>query len=238
MANGPRPKPNVPGRGIDAFGGGVVDPTENVKDLVQADKESNALLRASEKERIDDLRRADKELARAQVQHTRQILALTTRYEDKLRVAEKGRIDAIRAVDVGAVAVAAERSSQQAAMLASQVTQSAEILRALVQSTASALENRLQSLSNGLTERLAAIEKTQYESKGRAELADPAVVALTEQVKTLAALASEKTGKETGWKAGTGWIVAIVSLVFLVMGGIAGAVMFWINFTSRAGGNP
>lgn len=74
----------------------------------------------------------------------------------QLSEAESKRIDAIRAVDVAAVAIASEKAAAQAAVLANQVSTSEEALRNLV-----------QQITNQLTERLALLEKAQYESQGK-----------------------------------------------------------------------
>lgn len=66
---------------------GPIDPTANVLQLVEA-----AIIRQ------DDLREADS-------RHAHELNELRASYQQKLREAETARIDAIRAVDVGAVTV-------------------------------------------------------------------------------------------------------------------------------------
>src|ERR1017187_8731470 len=90
------------------------DPTINVRELFELTND-----------RIDGLMNAE---------HIRLNEQMTLRAEHtaQLTLAEAKRIDAIRAVDVGAVSVANERANAQAAVLASQVSTSAETLRALV----------------------------------------------------------------------------------------------------------
>lgn len=125
------------GLGIDAAGGPVVDPTENVKQLVIA-----------ETRRQDDLREMESA-------HAREIMDLRARYDDKLREAEAKRIDAIRAVDVAAVNRAAEVSSTVAATLAAQVATTAETLRATL---AAALEPIIKDIAD--------LRRAQYEQVG------------------------------------------------------------------------
>jgi hypothetical protein len=100
---------------VDRQGNLALDPTKNVIDILDAAVK-----------RQDDLRELE-------AGHVREVIELRARYDDKLRVSESGRIDAIRAVDVGAVNRAAEVSSQQAATLAAQVATSAETLRGQVE---------------------------------------------------------------------------------------------------------
>ena len=105
---------NNPGPGVDAQGRPVIDPTENVKALTEAAVN-----------RLDDLRNTE-------TQHSKDLISIITKnieemaklradYDDRLRDAESKRIDAIRAVDVGAVQRAAEVSAAQAQTLAIQV---------------------------------------------------------------------------------------------------------------------
>jgi len=134
-----------PGPGVDASGTPVVDPTQNVLDLVQA-----AI------QRQDDLREADGEKLQAESIHLRELMALRSEYEDRLRKAETARIDAIRAVDVGAVQRATEVAAVQAETLRSQVATSAEALRV---AWAASLEPIQKDIAD--------LRKTQYEQAGQ-----------------------------------------------------------------------
>ena len=136
------------------------DPTKNVRSLiVQANDHAN-FLRALELKRIDDLMLAEQKRVNEQ-------LILRADYSSKLAEAEAKRIDAIRAVDVGAVAVASDRANGQAAVLANQVAASAETLRSLVAATATTQAQQLATLTTQLTDRLSSLEKSQYENKGQ-----------------------------------------------------------------------
>jgi hypothetical protein len=151
----------VPPQGTTPF-----DPTQNVLNLVTA-----AI------QRQDDLRNM-------QAEHERYIAELRAQYEeklrqahddkadlraadnDKLRLAESARIDAIRAVDVGAVNRAAEVSATQASTLATQVATSAEALRGQVeaarQQTATALAAALEPSQKDIQD----LRRAQYEAQG------------------------------------------------------------------------
>lgn len=131
------------------------DPTHNVLQLV------NAAVK-----RLDDLSTERAERTKDIMTLNKEILNLHVSYGEKLSVAESKRIDAIRAVDVGAVAIASERATQQATVLANQVSASAETLRTLVATTAGTVAAQLQSVSNQLVDRIALLEKSQYETKG------------------------------------------------------------------------
>ena len=132
----------------DAQGGPVIDPTQNVLDLV------NAAI-----ERQDDLRQVE-------VRHVRELIAVRASYDERLRVTETARIDAIRAVDVGAVNRAAEVSAQQATTLAAQVATSAETLRTQVAASAVAATATLSAALEPIQKDIQDLRKAQYEAQG------------------------------------------------------------------------
>lgn len=141
-------KPDRPGLGVDAQGSPVIDPTKNVLDLVSA-----AI------QRQDDLRESDR-------RHFRELAGLRADYDEKLRRAETARIDAIRAVDVGAVNRAAEVSAQQATTLAAQVATSAETLRTQVAAAASQAQAQLAAALEPIQKDIADLRRAQYEAQG------------------------------------------------------------------------
>jgi hypothetical protein len=124
------------------------DPTRNVLDLVEA-----AI------KRQDDLRASESESLRREA-------ALRAEYDEKLRMAETARIDAIRAVDVGAVNRAAEVSSQVASTLAAAVAASAEALRDQVSAVASASDMRLAAALDPIQKAIDDLRRAQYEAQG------------------------------------------------------------------------
>lgn len=133
------------GKGVDATGGPVIDPTKNVLDLVQAGKQ-----------RQDDLREADRTLYLAELAHVKEMAELRAAHARELRKAETDRIDAIRAVDVGAVQRAAEVALTQTSTLAQQTATLAETLRTQV---AAATAAQSTALTNGLAPVQKAIEE-------------------------------------------------------------------------------
>jgi len=116
----------------------VIDPTRNVLDLVGA-----AI------QRQDDLREMESK-------HARERAELMAGYEDKLRVAESERINAIRAVDVAAVQRASEVANQQAATLALQVSTTADAFRMALDAKVEPIQRRIDDLS-----------RAQYEAQGQ-----------------------------------------------------------------------
>jgi hypothetical protein len=107
------------------------DPTENVYALV------DAAMRRQDDLRVQDAIHA-REMREADTRRIDEKAELRAAYEDKLRQAESARIDAIRAVDVGAVNRAAEVSATAAAALAAQLVATAEASRAQVSAAAGA----------------------------------------------------------------------------------------------------
>jgi hypothetical protein len=182
------------------------DPTSNVRALV-----------ALEVKRIDDLRAAESRRVDSEA-------ALRAFYDEKLRDAESKRIDAIRSVDVNAVAVANERANAQAAVLASQVQASAEALRALVASTSATVAQQFNQVTAQIQERLAALEKSSYEGQGRSAYTDPALTALLAEVRTLSAARAQSSGTSQGANA-------VVGYIFAGLGGIAVIVSFVVVLT-------
>ncbi len=123
---------------MDASGGPVIDPTQNVLDLVNA-----AIARQ------DDLRMAES-------RHVREIATLRAEYAAELRKAETERLNAIRAVDVNAVQRAAEVANQQATTLAAGQAAQADAVRVTL---AAALEP--------IQKDIAELRKSQYELAGQ-----------------------------------------------------------------------
>jgi hypothetical protein len=127
----------------------VIDPTKNVLEHV-----------AAAIRRQDDLRAAES-------RHVREVGTLREHYAQALRAAESARIDAIRAVDVGAVSRAAEVASTQATTLATQVQVSAETLRAQVAAAATAAAVSLAAALEPVQKNIDDLRRAQYEQQGQ-----------------------------------------------------------------------
>jgi hypothetical protein len=209
-----------PGAGVDARGLPAFDPSENVKALSEAANK-----------RQDDLRAAAEKYMQAQIEAAQRInelraiklddeAKLRAEYAAALAMAEAKRIDAIRAVDVNAVAVASQRASDQATVLATQVAQSAEALRALVATTAATVAASQQQLANTLSARLTTLEQAGYTSQGKQTVSDPAFISLQSDVRALTASRSDIAGVVAGRSDVIGWIA------FGIMALIAAAAAF------------
>lgn len=212
------------GIAVDAQGGPVVDPTTNVLQLVNAAVD-----------RLNDLRDSDFKwsqlLHSANERRLDEQMKLHSDFSDKLSLAESKRIDAIRAVDVSAVAVASERATQQAAVLANQVTTSADALRTLVATTAATMATQTQNLTTQFTDRLASLEKSQYENKGKSGLTDPMLQELIGEVRGLRDSRETSTGKASGMSTSWAMLIGAIGLIALLLG-------MWNNFNKGKVLNP
>jgi hypothetical protein len=137
------------GLGVDAQGGPVVDPTQNVLDLV-----------AAAIQRQDDLRAAES-------RHVREIAVLRAEYQAEIRQLETQRVNAIRAVDAQAVQQAAGVAETRASALATQVAASAEAMRNQVAAAAQAAQLALTQALGPINEAIADLRRAQYEAQGQ-----------------------------------------------------------------------
>lgn len=242
-----------PGVGVDARGGAVVDPTKNVEDLVKAEKLRNDDLRIAQEKlfeakldaaaRYNDLlSKHNQELREAAVQRLDAENKIRDAAAERLLIAEAKRIDAIRAVDVNAVAVANQRTSEQATALQTQTTASAEVLRnqvarsaedlrALVQTTATTqLANQQQQFNavisqiQAVSARVTTLEQSGAEGKGRQAPPDPVIATLLAEVRALRDAKSTTTGVDTGRSDVVGWIVGGLALLFMFVGAIIAVI--------------
>jgi len=133
----------------------VIDPTKNVLGVV-----------AAAVQRLDDLRDlADKGL--------RDLIQANAAHAAELREAEAKRIDAIRAVDVGAVNRAAEVAAQQALTLSTQTQTMAETLRTQASAAATSYRTELLAALEPMQKDIADLRRVQYEQAGsKAQVVD------------------------------------------------------------------
>lgn len=136
------------GPATDSQNDPVIDPTENVLALVSA-----AI------QRQDDLRNLT-------TKHLEEMATLRAQHARELSRAETARIDAIRAVDVGAVNRAAEVASTQASTLAAQVATSAEAMRVQVAAAAAASNINLNAALEPIQRNVAELRQVQFQQQG------------------------------------------------------------------------
>jgi hypothetical protein len=134
------------GLGKDSSNGG--DPSKNVMDLVN-----------SRIERVDDLRESE-------TRHQTEIARLLTDRVEGMMAAESRRIDAIRVVDMAAVAEAAKAAAAQANVLAVTQQATAEALRTQVTDTAGLTETRFAAALSPMVRDVAELQKRAWETAG------------------------------------------------------------------------
>lgn len=134
---------------VDRLGNPTIDPTLNVKELIDL-----------QVRRLNDLRDAES-------RHVREMADLRADCAAELREAETKRIDAVRTVDVQAVQQAATVQATQANTLAVQVATSAETLRTQVAAAASAAAVALAAALEPIQKDIQDLRRVQYEQQGQ-----------------------------------------------------------------------
>jgi len=195
----------------------AIDKLQVVSDL-RAKYET--LLQEASTQRTDDLRAAESRRVNENIDAERRrvderivdligILTEQASSYERVRIAEAARVDANRAEDKLAAALAAERSASALTLLANTQATTAETLRNQVATTATTTLAQQQSILNPLIERVAQLEQTSYKGQGRAQEADPALAAAlltlanaqkvtAEKLDTLRTVQTTDTGRGLG----------------------------------------
>ncbi len=192
------------------------DPTSNVLSLVEAAVRRIDDMRVAETRRTDDLREAESRRIDQQAD-------LRAMYHEKLAVAESGRIDAIRQVDVLASHTNASSVAAAVSALAATTATNAETLRNALNSTATTIAKQTSDTVSQITERIAALEKSSYTGEGRQRVADPIMAEFMLDMKGLLKAQASGSGKSEGSTAMWGYVVGAFGLV-LTLVGIASAI--------------
>jgi hypothetical protein len=198
------------------------DPTQNVRELVDAANLRSDDLRAAEARRVDQALSAEGRRVDQAIEGLRREAELRADFASQLALAETKRIDAIRAVDVAAVAIANERATAQATVLANQVATSAETLRALVATQAAASAQQFSTSTQQLSDRISLLERSNYQGEGRSTLADPAMLKMATALELMQASMSSQTGKGQGISSTMAVILSVLG-GFGVIGGLVAA---------------
>jgi leucyl-tRNA synthetase len=244
--------PNEPAQIRNGAVVGAIDPTENVKALTAAGLEEQDKLREAESKRLaeaiaasrlltDSLREAETRRVNEQnaaesrrvdeqAELREQIASLRAEFYEKLRVAESARVDANRAEDKAAAALAAERLAAQVTALATTAATTAETLRNQVGTSAASQQ---QQVINPLVERVALLEQTSYKGQGREAVSDPALTtALTAlanaQTTTNAKLdkLADAQSQRTGQGLGAAQVLTYIFLAVGALGTIIGIIAY------------
>jgi hypothetical protein len=168
-----------------------VDPTDNVRDLVESsDTRNNDLRKVERKLFKSEIKRIEE-----QVTNLKQTLATDEKHGSELRTAESGRIDSIRQVDVSAVKTEADRALLAIQALASTTATNADNLRNALTVTAATIAKSTADTVGEITTRLAALEKAQYESRGKEAVADPVMADFMVEMRGVAKRTAEEATK-------------------------------------------
>lgn len=220
-----------PGIGVDAGGGAVVDPTENVKALALASADRQDDLRDLNDRRID----AEIRVLAVKVECMEEMANLRADFAEKLSRAESGRLDSIRQVDREEVAKTAMQANTAIDRLATAATTTAETLRNQVATTAQAQADSFSNSMGEVNKRLSQLELTSSEGKGKQTATDPVMVELVAEVKALRTSGANKTGESAGAKSlwtyiavGVGLLVTLF-MAAITVGGVIVAIAYAIK---------
>ena len=201
------------GMGIDAFGGAVIDPTENVKALA----ESNAVHQ-------DKIRDITQQLNEAKINHQKEVGELRERFMGLLRDAESARLNSIRQVD-----------REDVNKMSATASTTAEALRAQVATTAQTLAASLSNAMGEVNKRLSAVELAQSEGKGKQQVVDPALTEAFREVRALAIRSNTAQGSGEGATKMWGYVVAAIGLILMIgmamvtLGGVLVAIAYAVK---------
>ena len=197
------------GLGIDAYGGAVVDPTENVKALTEA-----ANLRQDDLRDLH-MRLMDEKVARVHdgVLNIEKIAQLRSEHNKEIRHMESDRVDKIRSVDVANAAATATQLLSAVTTLATTAQATAETLRNQVAATAAAVASQTERVVNPILERVALLEKSSYTGAGKQAYQDPMMTELVAKMNSLLESRAGGAGRVSGISASWAVLVAAVLLV-------------------------
>jgi transposase len=191
MANAPGSR----GIGVDAFGGGVIDPTKNVLDLVNAESKYQNDMRRMEARRQDELRAAETrrldDLAQLRHQYDAQI-------SENLRVQVKTTSELI-----------STQLDKVTTSLSSQIT-----------TVTTTFSSQIAALTAAFTARIADLERFRWEVGGKTSVSDPATSAALQEVTTALRALQRSDNKTEGVWSGVGQLITNT----LAIGAVAVAI--------------
>jgi len=213
-----------PGVAVDAKGNAVIDPSKNVEDNLKAEAKRQDDLRIANERLIESKIKGLFDLTSAELRRVDNEAKIRSEYEEKLRTAEKGRLDAIRAVDVAGSAEDRRRTTETATSLATQTTTLSETLRLAVVNSAAATQLTSQQTSGALSARITTLEQAGYQQAGKQTISDPAILELARKVEVLSQARTNTTGVDTGRNDMVGYIVGAIGFLLSIF--MAGMVLF------------
>jgi hypothetical protein len=191
-----RPTTNA-GLGVDAMGGPVIDPTENVLSLVDVQATHAKELRSADERRYTDLRTADQ------------------RYQNDIRRAENQRLNDLAKLK-------ANYDKQIADMLSVQVKTTSDLISTQLDKVTTALGAQITTLTATLNDRIAQLERFRYEMGGKTSVSDPAtasaLVEMANAIKLLRTTDDTHAGKGLGRSEIYAIIIVAIAAAGLFLG--------------------
>jgi hypothetical protein len=218
---------------VDSFGGPVIDPTENVKDLTEAANLRQDDLRGLTKELYETKIASNREMFEAKITGLTNILTRFAAHQRELDRAESERLNAIRQVDREEVAKTAAANQLATTTLANSTVTLADTLRAQVATSRTEAEARLTVFSADVNKRLSSLELSSSERQGKQTVADPQMERLAIMVERLAAREQTSSGKSEGMSDATKMLIGFVGLVATMLS-IGAVLVTLVLFLNRA----
>jgi hypothetical protein len=194
--DGWNPGERGPGKGIDAQGGPVIDPTKNVLDLAKAESKYQDAMRDASERFMIGLRETDARFQNA-------MRDTESRIQNWMRDAQDKRI----------AEIAAQRQFYE--------TRIADLLRTSGESTSALVSTQLVQIQNTFNERVAKLEQFRWESGGKTSVSDPALAdamsKMAESIQTLTSKGDKGSGRGEGRHDVVGWIIGGVGLASAIM---------------------
>lgn len=198
------------GHGVDASGGPVVDPTENVKALMEAS--IKAITRETElQQQLADekIKRMERELINQE-----KIANLRAEHVKEMAVAETGRVNAVRQTDQQNVESRARQSEMAVTALDNTTKTLAENIQKQLATTADTLAKQFQTTVAGFTADIGELKKALYTGVGKEQVADPQQAKLTLAVEALTLAMAGGKGKSEGMDRTWQFIAGLLFLFF------------------------
>jgi hypothetical protein len=217
-----------PGIAIDSTGGSVIDPTKNVADLVQAEKERGDDLRELyEKisQQRDDYALVEikhvRELIELQAKYSNEVVGLRAEHQNAMAMAEANRLNSIRQVDAQQVQSTATQANLAIQTLEATTRATAETLRNTVATSAATIAAQFQGTTERFEARIRALEQSSSMGAGRSAVTDPALTELIAEVRGLGRRSSQDEGRTGGLNMAGALIVGASIIITTVIAAVS-----------------
>lgn len=223
------------GVGVDAFGGSVIDPSENVRALNEASIKRVDDMMALRSELVD----AKLDIAKLRADHNLFVIQMHANHQAALDEKESSRLDSVRQVDQLAVKTESDRAAVAISALATTTAAMAETLRSAQTVSAATLATQFDRTMAQANERIAALERSSYIGAGRAGVADPQIDKLSALVEHLASAQAAGIGKSMATDPAVAAMAAEVNRLASAMatgtGRSAGGTAVWAYVVAGVG---